>query len=131
MGRIDNNKRIIRMGHTWRSIRGAKVVDGDEAIHLEVTTADGRDRDVEIAPELVTQLVAELLSARSKAIVKSSGPREARDPSRMQDPILAQELRQTDYIDRGRSLIQIILSGGGVIEALIPLGRNHQQEIRG
>jgi hypothetical protein len=49
----------------------------------------------------------------------------------MQDPILAQELRQTDYIDRGRSLIQIILSGGGVIEALIPLGRNHQQEIRG
>ncbi|MBN8190447.1 MAG: hypothetical protein GYB50_27205 [Rhodobacteraceae bacterium] len=119
------------MGDTWRRTRGAAVSEDGEQIRLGITTGDGQDIDVALAPDLVVELVVELLAARSRAMMLAKGPRSTTDERRMHEPIIAQELVQTDYVDRGRSLVQLKLPGGGLIEALVPIGKRGRTEVKG
>jgi hypothetical protein len=119
------------MDDTWRKALGTKIADDGSAIRLGVQTVDGRTMEVQLVPEMVTALVAELINAKTKANIAAAGGRKADplDPTAMRQPIAAERLVQTDYVSRGGSLVQVITAGGGVFEFLIPLGNGIRREL--
>jgi hypothetical protein len=121
------------MDDTWRRVRGCAVSVGGEAIRMSITTVDGRDVVVQLVPEMVTQLVAELVNAKTKAEIVAGGDRAADqlDPARMRQPIDAERFVLTNYQDRGRTMVQVLTKAGGVFEFLVPLGSGQVREARG
>ena len=87
------------MDNTWRKAKGTKIADDGTLVRLAIETIDGRQMTVDMVPEMIPLLAAELMNAKTQA-------------------------------ERGRSLIQIELAGGGVFEFLVPLkyGYDHTVE---
>lgn len=121
------------MDDTWRRIKGTKVVAEGSAIQLAMETVDGRDMVVQLVPEAVTALVAELVNAKTLAFFEASGWSEdvKPDPVHMRQAIDAENMVITDYVDRDRCLVQIATQQGGIFEFLIPRHAAIQREARG
>ncbi|KKN49850.1 hypothetical protein LCGC14_0638520 [marine sediment metagenome] len=121
------------MDDTWRKANGTKIADDGTLVRLAIETIDGRQMTVDMVPEMIPQLAAELRNAKFHAELLAAGPAEDEgplQPTNIRRPIDAKQLIRTNYVERGRSLIQIELAGGGVFEFLVPLksGYDHTVE---
>lgn len=122
------------MDDTWRKVLGTKIMGDGEAIRLAVMTVDGRTMELQLVPEMITLLVAELMRAKTLAHLAATGgvaEVDPLDPVHMRQPIEARELIVTEYVDRGRCLIQVPTEGGAIFEFLVPLDKARRQEARG
>lgn len=111
------------MDDTWRKVRGTKVSKDGSAIQLAMETVDGRTMVVQLVPEAVSLLLAELANAKTKAALEATGGKEEvspLDPTVMRQPIAASKLVLTNYSDRDGSLVQVLTHGGGVFEFVVP-----------
>ena len=121
------------MDDTWRKAKGTKIADDGTLVRLAIETIDGRQMTVDMVPEMIPLLAAELMNAKTQAELVAAGSAEddgPLQPTNMRRPIDAKRLIRTNYVETGRSLIQIELAGGGVFEFLVPLksGYDHTVE---
>lgn len=119
------------MDDTWRKVRGSKIAVDGTVIRLAMETIDGRVVEFHLVPEAVSLLVAELVNAKAKALtVAGMGLDSQLDPVHMRHPIEAERLIRTNYVDRGRALVQVVTASGGQFEFLIPLDGAEVREAR-
>ncbi|MBD3738566.1 MAG: hypothetical protein IE938_19190 [Pseudomonas balearica] len=122
------------MDNTWRKILAVRVLGDGELIELDVETIDGRKMSFRLVPEMIALLVSHLMDAKTLSHLAAAGSSthaDLLDPTRMRAPFAAEELILTDYVDRGRSLVQLPTPSGGIFEFLVPIDRAVRREARG
>jgi len=120
------------MDDTWRKAIGTKIATDGSAIRLSVKTVDGRELVIQIVPEMIPHLVAELMNAKTRAELLAAGPADSDgpiQPTNMRQPINAVKLVRTNYTERGKSLVQVLMAGGGVFEFLVPLDAGEDRTV--
>ena len=112
------------MDNTWRKVRGTKVVAEGSVIQLLMETVDGRTEVVRLVPEAVTGLVASLVNAKTEAIfIEAGSPTDDFVPNSMGQAVEAENLTITNYVKDGQRLIQVVTTGGGIFEFMVPVDK--------
>lgn len=120
------------MDDTWRKAHGVSAIGDGEVIVLEVETVDGRKLKVRLVPEMISVLVSMLMDAKTLAHLAGGGSTtqaDVLDPTRMRVPLIADKLVITDYVDRGRCLVQLPTPTGGIFEFLVPIDQGIRREV--
>ena len=61
------------MDGTWRKANGTKIADDGTLVRLAIETIDGRQMTVDMVPEMIPQLAAELMNAKFHAELLTAG----------------------------------------------------------
>lgn len=114
------------MDDTWQSVLGTKVEPDGKHVRLGIETVDFRGGELRLKAEIIPGLIAELVNAHTQARLIGS-PSNRPMMSGPSNVIAAEKVVRTNQVNRGRSLVQVLLDGGGVLEFAVKTDPSDQE----
>lgn len=111
------------MDKTIRRVKSYKVSKDGDVANFALITADGTEVIFSVIPEMIMELILNLMNARTEAFFRAEGGIESEigvPMTQLRQPIPGDVLKVARHPNPERSLIQIVTPRGGIFEFDLP-----------